>query len=104
LVTDIEGAPEERVKVFGQIFASRILGRPFNPRQQDTPHDELHFLPGCDSRKPTKGYFIYDFNFTKDLTKDELQNIRHYVYYAHLNNGEWYATFSLPPSDIYDLT
>lgn len=104
LVTDIEGAPEERVKVFGQIFASQILGRTFNPRRQDTPHDELHFLPGCDSRKPTKGHFIYDINFSKDLTKDELQQIRHDVYYAHLHNGEWYASFSLSLSNMYDLT
>lgn len=89
LVTDIEGIPEARVKVLGQVFASQVLGRALNHRPQDTPHDELHFLPGCDSRKPIKGYFIYDFNYTKELTRDELQQVQHDVYYAHLLNGEW---------------
>ncbi len=45
LVTDIDAKPNERVMAFGRVFASQVLHRAFNPRQQDIPHDEAHYLP-----------------------------------------------------------
>ncbi|KAI2630351.1 hypothetical protein GGS26DRAFT_107427 [Hypomontagnella submonticulosa] len=88
-VTYIEGTPEERVKNFGQVFGSHVLERPLKAPKDGPPHDEMHFLPGCDSPDPVSAWFIYDLNYVGDVNKEELRKIPHDVYLASLVEGEW---------------
>jgi len=90
-VTDIEGAREERVRNFGQVFGLTVLERPLNFLQHDLPHDEMHFLPNCDSEDPIAAWFVYDLNYAGELSKEDLGGIPHEVYVASLVDGKWYA-------------
>ena len=89
LVTDIEGLPEERVKNLGQTFCANVLQRDLN-FGQGLPHDEMHFLPNCDSANPVSAWFIYDLNYMGKLSAQKLEKIAHEVYSASLVNGHWY--------------
>ena len=90
-VTKIEGTPEERVKNLGQIFGSHVLERSLNFQKDRVPHDEMHFLPRCDSKEPVEAWFMYDLNYSGELSKDELRKVPHEVYLASFVSGRWYV-------------
>jgi len=89
-VTDMEGGREERVKNFDQVFGLTVLERPLNLLLRDLPHDEMHFLPNCDSEDSVAAWFVYDLNCAGDLSKEDLGKISHEMYIPSLVNDKWY--------------
>jgi len=88
-VTDIPANPQERVYHLGRDFCQQILRRPFNNNLQDECHDAMHFLPNSDSENNTKEWFLYDFNVTGPLIREEVLTILHEVYYATRMKDTW---------------
>ncbi|KAH7317667.1 hypothetical protein BKA65DRAFT_541701 [Rhexocercosporidium sp. MPI-PUGE-AT-0058] len=91
-VTDIPGNPQERVYKLGRDFCQQILHRSFNNNLQDACHDAMHFLPNFDSENDVKAWFIYDFNVTKPLSKEEILAVPHAVYHATRQGDIWIFT------------
>ena len=94
-VADIEDIWEERLRNIGQVSGFAVLKRPLNLQRSDLLHDELHFLPGSDSEKPTRPRFLYDINYAGGFTKGEPREILHEVYTAPLVDGMWHDTVSI---------
>ncbi|KAH9222681.1 hypothetical protein DL95DRAFT_143274 [Leptodontidium sp. 2 PMI_412] len=92
-VTDIPAAnPQERVYRLGRDFCQQILQRSFNNNLQDECHDAMHFLPNFDSENNVKAWFIYDFDVTGPLSKEEVLTIPHEVYHATRKENTWIFT------------
>lgn len=90
-VTSIPGNPQARVYRLGRDFCQDILQRPFNNNLQEEPHDAMHFLPNCDSENDVNAWFIYDFNVTGPLSKEEVLTIAHEVYHATRIGEAWWV-------------
>lgn len=88
-VTDIPGEPTERVYHLGGHFCQQILRRPLNINLQTTCYDAMHFLPNFDSKNAVRAWFIYDFNVTGPLTREEVCTITHEVYHASRQDNSW---------------
>ncbi|PVH68699.1 hypothetical protein DL98DRAFT_474586 [Cadophora sp. DSE1049] len=93
---DIPAETEQRVHRLGSDFCEQILGRPINIRVQRGGYDAIHFLPGfhsvIQSDQNISRYFIYDFNFTGRLDKEELLEIEHKFYLATRIADAWIFT------------
>ena len=88
-VTDIPAQPVERVYRLGRDFSQQILRREFNNDLQAECHDAMHFLPRFDSEDAVKAWFMYDFNVTSSLSKEEVRTIPHEVYHATRQGDSW---------------
>ncbi len=88
-VTDIPADPSERVYRLGCDFSRQILARPLNPKVQAGGYDAMHFLPCFDSGNAVGAWFLYDFNVTGPLDKEEVLTIPHEVYLATRQEDSW---------------
>ncbi|KAH7317361.1 hypothetical protein BKA65DRAFT_557563 [Rhexocercosporidium sp. MPI-PUGE-AT-0058] len=91
-VMDIPADVQKRVSRLGRDFCQQILQRPFNNNLQDECHDAMHFLPNFDSENDVKAWFVYDFNVTRPLSKEEVLTIQHNVYHATRREDTWIFT------------
>ncbi|KAF2254380.1 hypothetical protein BU26DRAFT_514305 [Trematosphaeria pertusa] len=79
-VTDIPGDSCRRPITLGEIFCTKILGRPFNTEVTASKFDAVHIPYG----------FIYDLNVACNLEEQELlARIPHHVYQASLVDNQW---------------
>lgn len=92
---DIPAETKQRVHRLGSDFCKQMLGRPINIQVQQGGYDAMHFLPGFDSAirndENISRYFIYDFNVTGRLDKEELLGIEHKFYLATRIGDSWWA-------------
>jgi hypothetical protein len=90
---DIPAETKQRVHRLGSDFCKQMLGRPINIQVQQGGYDAMHFLPGFDSAvrndENISRYFIYDFNVTGRLDKEELLGIEHKFYLATRIGDSW---------------
>ncbi|KAF4629659.1 hypothetical protein G7Y89_g8486 [Cudoniella acicularis] len=93
---DIPAETKQRVHRLGSDFCEQMLGRPINIQVQQGGYDAMHFLPGFDSAirndENISRYFIYDFNVTGRLDKEELLGIEHKFYLATRIGDSWIFT------------
>lgn len=88
-VTDIPGNPLERPYNLGSDFSTQILDRPLSIKVQAGGYDAMHFLPNFDSGNTVRAWFLYDFNVTAPLNKEEVLVIPHEVYLATRQEDSW---------------
>jgi hypothetical protein len=88
-VTDIPGDPSARSHRLGCDACSQILGRPLSVKAQTEGFDYVHVLPNFDSKNDVKAWFLYDFNFTGPLDKNQILAIPHEVCHATRQKDSW---------------
>lgn len=81
-VTDIPGNPLRRTTTVGEEFCNQILGRPFQNQLSLLGYDQDHIPANFDSPNPVSVWFVYDLNVTGELSKEQMDDIPHYVYLA----------------------
>ncbi|RFU25280.1 hypothetical protein B7463_g11064, partial [Scytalidium lignicola] len=91
-VTDIPGNPLERVYQLGSDFCTQMLARPFRTKVQEEGYDAMHILPNFDPKNSVKAWFLYDFNVTRPLSKEEVLQIQHEAYLATRQEDSWIFT------------
>jgi hypothetical protein len=88
-VTDIPGEILERVYHLGCDFSTQILARPPSTIVKAGGYDFMHVLPNFDSSNAVNAWFLYDFNVTGPLDKEEVLTIPHEVYHATRQADSW---------------
>lgn len=85
-VSDIPGEASKRQDTLAQAICQHLLHRQFRGRPQTTGYDGMHIPSEVDSPLPLKRWIIYDFNVTREMSEDELQQVPHRCFLASRQN------------------
>lgn len=88
-VTDIPGELGRRYLTLIELFAKKLMDRPFQRQITPDGYDGSTIPPDFDSDQPIKRWFIYDLNVKGPKTREELVATTHKVYLACKRDEDW---------------